>query len=105
MIASSRSTNRFRRVAQVGVHRHDVVTVRGGERGLERLAEAEVARMVDDAKIAVALGRGLGHFAGRVATAVVDDQDFETVAVLERAEVRHDRVQIAGQHRRFVVAG
>ena len=94
----------LRSVAQVDVEDNDVLAAALREARLERLAEAEVARVVEDADSVELLGKLRRDRARLVAAAIVDDDHFETEPPDQRHQVIEQDQDVITEDRRFVVS-
>ncbi len=92
-------------VGEVDVEDHDVGSAALREAGLERLAEAEIPRVMDDADPLDLGGELFGDGAGLVAAAVVDDDQLEPVLAPKRPQVAQQHRDVIVQDRGFVVGG
>jgi hypothetical protein len=90
-------------IGEVDVEHDHVSPAALGEAGLERLAEPEVARVVDHADAIGLGGEFPGDAAGFVAAAVVDDDQLEAVRALQRPQVVEQHVHVVVQDRGLVV--
>jgi len=92
-------------IGKIDIEDDDVLAAALRKAGLQRLAEAEIPRVVKDAD-AVELDGELGRDrAGLVSAAVVDDDDLEAEARVQRLQVFEQFDHVRAQDGRFLVGG